>query len=296
MKHLHASIITVVILAAVSQALADEVINDRLSLVDKKTAFSPTAVSGGPAGTFTITATFKNISNDPITGILFRVATLTGGNLLLNRTGGTGGVGSTLIVSFSGDYSDRVLNSGESLRLQFIIGLAARARFQFFVDAFSASFVEPVLGVSFSYPDFGQPSQVEQILLDSDDIEFVVDLPSQSDGSLAGQFSILVFDNLNNLSLEDWFLKNVDPSGILLTAGAFQGEILPSGIEALLFNGPLPSQYQDGPVAQIYARSVTGESIIVISQLQDNDLGFYGLSPEDQLPFLKDIVETVVAP
>lgn len=118
-----------------STAVAVEVINNRLSLVAQKTAFSPTPVSGGPAGTFTVTATFKNVSADPIVGLFFRVAALTGGNLLLNRSGGAGGAGSTLTVPFAGDYSDRVLSLGESIKIDFIIGLAARAAFQFFVDA-----------------------------------------------------------------------------------------------------------------------------------------------------------------
>lgn len=159
-----------------------------------------------------------------------------------------------------------------------------------------AAFQDPNTGVNFNYPDFGQPSQVKVVTIDSGGTRFDVDLPSQSDGTPTVQFGILVFSNQNNLSLQDWFIQNVDPSGVLLTTNTFRRETLSNGIEALILSGPIPSQYEDGPVATIYARSLTGKNIILLNQSQDNDLEFYGLSAEDQLQYLKAVAGTLIVP
>lgn len=104
------------ILAEFSQPEQVLIINDRLSLIETKTKFDPNPVEGGSAGTFTIMATFKNISEDNLALLAFIVTRLTGGNLLLNADDGTGddgdddrgagGAGSILTVPVSGDYSD----------------------------------------------------------------------------------------------------------------------------------------------------------------------------------------------
>ena len=138
-----------------SKAFAQAVINDRLSLLDTKTNFSPTPVQGGPRGTFTITATFQNRSTDNVAQVAFQVAQITGGNLLLNADGGLGGFGSTLTVPlpFTGDYSDGVLSPAQTLEdvqipgdkftIAFKIGLASRNKFEFFVNALGVA--EPLL-------------------------------------------------------------------------------------------------------------------------------------------------------
>jgi hypothetical protein len=103
---------------------------------DLDTASDPTPVPGGPAGTFTVTATFTNTSEAPLRVPFFEVTALSGGNLLLNADGTPGGVGATLTSA----VGDRVLAPGETVAVDFIIGLQARARFTFFVDLFG----EPV--------------------------------------------------------------------------------------------------------------------------------------------------------
>lgn len=133
-----------------SKAFAEVIINDRLSLIETKTKFSSTPVTGGPAGTFTITATFKNVSTDELIELAFHVVKLTGGNLLLNADGGAGGVGSTLTVPFTGDYFDGLLSPSESFTVDFIIGLASRKRFEFFVDALGGF---PDLEFVFPFPN-----------------------------------------------------------------------------------------------------------------------------------------------
>lgn len=95
------------------------------------TAFDPTPTPLAPAGTFTITATFTNISATPIGHPFFEVAELSGGNVLLNADGGPGGVGATLRADVN---DDQVLSPGESFTTDFEIGLATAAPFQFFVN------------------------------------------------------------------------------------------------------------------------------------------------------------------
>jgi hypothetical protein len=96
------------------------------------TASDPTPVPGGPAGTFTVTATFTNTSETPLRFPFFEVTALSGGNLLLNADEEPGGVGATLTPA----VADRVLAPDETVVVDFVIGLQARARFTFFVDLF----------------------------------------------------------------------------------------------------------------------------------------------------------------
>jgi hypothetical protein len=105
---------------------------------DLDTAFDPTRVPGGPAGTFTVTATFANTSETPLRVPFFEVTALSGGNLLLNADGVPGGVGATLTP----EVGDRVLAPGETVVVDFVIGLQAQARFTFFVDLFGEPVVE----------------------------------------------------------------------------------------------------------------------------------------------------------
>ena len=121
-----------------SKAFAQEVINDRLAVIGTQTDFNPVPAAGGPAGTFTITSAFRNISKDALTALTFAVSNLTGGNILLNADEVPGAVGSTLTVPFTLDYSDGVLSPGESFIVNFIIGLASQKPFEFLVNALGA--------------------------------------------------------------------------------------------------------------------------------------------------------------
>ncbi len=96
-------------------------------------SLTPCAMAG-PAGTFTIVATFKNTSADTISNPFFEVVSLTGGNVLCNADEGPGGPGATLTVPLSDDLSKRKLYHGESFDIRFDIGLKTQARFTFLVD------------------------------------------------------------------------------------------------------------------------------------------------------------------
>ena len=60
---------------------------------------------------------------------LYRVGELSGGNLLKNADDGPAGVGALLTP----DVGDDVLSPGESMTVTFVINLASRASFSFFV-------------------------------------------------------------------------------------------------------------------------------------------------------------------
>jgi hypothetical protein len=108
-------------------------INNFVTLApDLDTAFDPTPVLGGPAGTFTITATFTNTSDTALQFPFFTVTQLSGDNLLLNADEGTQGVGATLTP----EVGDRLLAPNETVTVDFVIGLQVQARFTFFVDLF----------------------------------------------------------------------------------------------------------------------------------------------------------------
>jgi hypothetical protein len=113
-------------------------VNDLVELAaDMDTTSDSTPVPGGPAGTFTITATFTNQSPTPLHFLFFGVSELSGGNLLLNADAGPGGVGATLTPEVAGE----VLAPGAAVTVEFVIGLQTRQRFTFFVNVFG----EPLL-------------------------------------------------------------------------------------------------------------------------------------------------------
>jgi hypothetical protein len=118
-------------------------VNDVVTLEpDLNTAGDPTPVPGGPAGTFTITATFTHTRDTPLRGPFFEVTALSGGNLLLNADEGPAGVGATLTP----DVGDRVLSPGETVSGDFVIGLQAQAPFTFEVELFGETSSIPRTG------------------------------------------------------------------------------------------------------------------------------------------------------
>jgi hypothetical protein len=101
------------------------------------TSFDPTPVPHAPAGTFTIGATFTNTSGTPLRFPFFTVTGLSGSNLLLNADEGARGVGATVTP----DVGEQLLSPGETVQVDFIIGLQTRSPFTFFVDLFGEPLV-----------------------------------------------------------------------------------------------------------------------------------------------------------
>ncbi len=105
--------------------------NQFVTLVSLTQTRSHAPVTGGPAGTMTIRATFKNTSSTPIDTPFFVVTELSEGNVLLNADGSPSGVGAKLTPDVG---ADKLLSPGESFTTEFVVGLHNRRRFRFFVD------------------------------------------------------------------------------------------------------------------------------------------------------------------
>jgi len=108
-----------------------KVVNDLVQLTSLTQNRNLTPVPGGPAGTLTIQATFKNASSTGILMPFFVVTALSNGNLLLNADGGPGAFGAKLTPNVG---ADGALTPGESVVAEFVVGLRTSSGFTFFVD------------------------------------------------------------------------------------------------------------------------------------------------------------------
>jgi hypothetical protein len=107
------------------------VVNRMVTLISITTETSTVEALGGPAGTMTVRATFKNTSSTRIEAPFFVVKELSPRYFLLNADGGPGGAGATLTP---GVGADSILEPGESFTTEFVIGLPVLEPFRFFVD------------------------------------------------------------------------------------------------------------------------------------------------------------------
>ncbi|MCB0212771.1 MAG: hypothetical protein KDJ52_25740, partial [Anaerolineae bacterium] len=111
-------------------------VNALLNLDSAQTNYNHTSAPNAPAGIYTITATFRNISTATLKDVYFEVAQLSNNNLLLNADGGPGGPGAILSVPPASLGPDAVLSPNETFTLGFEIGLASAKPFNFLVDAY----------------------------------------------------------------------------------------------------------------------------------------------------------------
>jgi predicted outer membrane repeat protein len=116
-----------------------ELVNDKISLASTTTCYNPTSVPNAPAGVYTISATFSNVSSSTLRDLFFQVVTLTGGNVVLNAEGGPGGEGAAVAVPPESLGADGTLEPGESFVVHFEIGLASLQSFSFYVDAYGVA-------------------------------------------------------------------------------------------------------------------------------------------------------------
>jgi hypothetical protein len=108
------------------------VVDDAMRLVDLDTDYDEDDARAG-AGVYFIDATFVNVGDVGIVGLVFEVKHLTGSNVLINADGGPGAQGASLTVPGSA-FDDGVLDPGESVSQRFEIGVSTTQPFSFFVN------------------------------------------------------------------------------------------------------------------------------------------------------------------
>jgi hypothetical protein len=110
------------------------IFNDLVTLdPDLDTDFDPTPGAAASAGTCTITATFTTTSDTALYVPFFTMTEFSGDNLVLKAEEGTQGEGATLTL----EAEDRLLSPGETVAVDFRIGLHTEAPFRFLVDLFA---------------------------------------------------------------------------------------------------------------------------------------------------------------
>jgi hypothetical protein len=125
--------------------------------------FDPTAVPGGPAGTFSFTAQFCNIGGKRLTALKSVTKTLTKGAILLNRDSDTPlGVGSELTFSPNGGYTDLLLDGGECVNVFYKAVLAVAEPFEFFVDVLGMTRISETPLVATFSKDTGVSSLLQE--------------------------------------------------------------------------------------------------------------------------------------
>ncbi len=134
-------------------------------------------------------------------------------------------------------------------------------------------------GVSFSYPTFGQPAQIE-IRQNGETISFhqVTTINEQP----VVQYIVGILPNPGNLTLLDWFNQNVDLSGSIVASRVYEIEVLSNGIEVLDVTGEIPTAHLNccGPIKNLYAILPSG-SIVTIVSGHEHNFGLVGSSYQD---------------
>jgi hypothetical protein len=135
------------------------------------------------------------------------------------------------------------------------------------------SYVETGSPVSFAYPSIlGVQSQV---ILNNGRVSLSIPTGSGTNES-AVSISLI---SAGGISLSDWFAQNVDPSGELL-GSTYTLANLPDGGSVLLLTGGVPTDWNNGPLAQAYAMSADGATVAIVQISQDDPLQSAGLSAD----------------
>ena len=125
--------------AFVAKLIPSHIVNDLVMFIPIESTFNTrpttTGCPSGFVGEFNFSARLTDKESSPsISNLVANVTTLTSGNLLRNADAGPGGVGNTLTIPRTGNFSDGVLTAGEFVDVPFSICLKNQESFNFFVD------------------------------------------------------------------------------------------------------------------------------------------------------------------
>jgi len=119
----------------VDDILQNPLANHRLKLASSTSSYDPTPQANAPFGVYRVEATFVNVTEIVLNDLYFTVAELGAGNLLLNATGGPGGVGSEVAVPVEALGDNELLDANETFTITFDVGLATAEAPTVTVDA-----------------------------------------------------------------------------------------------------------------------------------------------------------------
>lgn len=118
--------------------------------------------------------------------------------------------------------------------------------------------------VRLSYPNFGKETvAVPHFDENGSTTVWVISELSEDDSAI--QFGITFWPNPNRLPLTEWFAREADPSGAILSAGGYELFALQNGMDVFRITGELPSSYKGGPISTLYASAPSGDPILVIA-------------------------------
>ena len=119
----------------VDDVLQNPSINHRLKLTSLSGTYDPTPQADAPAGVYHVEASFTNVTEITLADVYFTIVSLDDGNVVLNATGGPGGVDAEVAVPAAALGEDGILNENESFTMSFDIGLATSDTPSLTVDA-----------------------------------------------------------------------------------------------------------------------------------------------------------------
>lgn len=138
----------------------------------------------------------------------------------------------------------------------------------------------------FQYPPLGIDPKVTEVYGDGKDqplLHVGITYKSSMNSIPYETYGIFVWPNFERLTLEQWFSKNVDPKGTLISHGTFALEKSSNGGQMYrLQDLPLPDDYDLGPVADAYIMPITKDYVIATSLSQDHELDHWYTTIEDQ--------------
>lgn len=135
-------------------------------------------------------------------------------------------------------------------------------------------------GLTIYTPDFGNSAQVTANT-DTPGQALVSYSVQDTSGDFIREFAITIYDNPDQLGLQQWFEQNIDVNGILASNETFHQETLIDGSIALVDVGPLPPAYLDvgSPIEFAFKLTSSGK-IISIIRSHANDLTARGYSQQ----------------
>jgi len=123
-----------------------------------------------------------------------------------------------------------------------------------------------------------------------------LDVSISVDGDVpSSALGFLIHENLQGLSLEQWFTQTIDPGGLLVAAGTFILESFEDGRVAYVSRGAVPPEYEGPPLAYAYVLSPTRHRIVSYTLSHDNELHRLGYSSQDSREvFLRIVLDNLI--